>query len=70
MEVLMLKIIFIMVATAVPAFGAGIWTATLAEHQRTKTGVVGALSTISPSQMHREVKPGDLAVQYMQGDFN
>jgi hypothetical protein len=33
----MVKIILIVVATAVPAFGAGIWTATLVEHQRTET---------------------------------
>jgi hypothetical protein len=66
----MLKVIFIVVATAVPAFGAGIWTATLAEHQRTKTGAVSALSTISPSEMHRKAKPDDLPVQFMHGDFN
>ena len=67
----MVKIIVIVVATAVPAFGAGVWTqATLAEHQRTQTRVVGIASTISPSEMHRRLKPDDLPVQYMQGDFN
>ena len=66
----MVKIILIVVATAVPAFGAGIWTATLVEHQRTETGVVSTSSTISPSEMHRKVKPDDLPIQYMQGDFN
>jgi hypothetical protein len=36
----MVKIILIVVATAFPAFGAGIGTATLVERQRTETGVV------------------------------
>jgi hypothetical protein len=64
----MVKISLIVVATAVPAFGAGAWTAaTLAEHQ---TRVVSAPSTISPSEIHLKVKPDDLPVQYMQGDFN
>jgi hypothetical protein len=67
----MIKIVVIVVATAVPAFGAGIWTrATLIEHQRTQTRVVIIPPTISPSEMHREVKADDLPVQYMQGDFN
>ena len=67
----MVKTTLIVVATAIPAFGAGFWTeATLAEHQRTETKVVGIPSTISPSEMHRRVKPDDLPVQYMQGDFN
>jgi hypothetical protein len=71
MEVPMVKIILIVVATAIPAFGAGIWTeAAVAEHQRTETRVVSSTSTISPSEMHRRVKPDDLPVQYMQGDFN
>jgi hypothetical protein len=68
MEVSMVKIILIVAATAVPAFGAGIWTATVVEHPRIR--VVSAPSTISPSEMHRRVKPDDLPVQYMQGDFN
>ena len=53
------------------AYGAGFWTeATLAEHQRTETRVVSPTSTISPFEMHRKVKPHNLSVQYMQGDFN
>jgi hypothetical protein len=71
MEVRMIKIILVVVATAVPAFAAGIWTeATLVEHPRTETRVVSTPSTISPSEMHGKVKPDDLPVQYMQGDFN
>ena len=27
-------------------------------------------STISPAELHRNVKPTDLPVQYMEGDFN
>jgi hypothetical protein len=67
----MIKSIVIVVAAAVPAFGAGIWTqATLAEHQRPETRVVSIPSTILPLEMHRKVKPDDLQVQYMEGDFN
>ena len=67
----MIRIILVVVATAVPAFAAGIWTeATLVEHPRTDTRVVSAPSTISPSEIHGKVKPDDLPVQYMQGDFN
>ena len=61
----MVKIILIVVATAVPAFGAGIWTATVVEHPEFR--VASAPSTISPSKMHRRLKPDDLPVQYMQG---
>jgi hypothetical protein len=71
MEVPMVKTTLIVIATAIPAFGAGIWTeATMAEHQRTETRVVSHTSTVSPSEMHLKVKPDDLPVQYMQGDFN
>jgi hypothetical protein len=70
MEVPMVKIIFIVVATAVPAFVAGVWTHTLlAEHQRAEAGTASFLSTMSPSEMHRNVKPDKLPVQYMQGDY-
>jgi hypothetical protein len=71
MEVPMVKTTLIVVATAIPAFGAGFWAeATLAEHQRTETKVVGIPSTISPFELHHKVKPSDLPVQYMVGDFN
>ena len=67
----MLKTTLIVVATAILAYGGGFWTeATLAEHQRTETRVVSPTSTISPFEMHRKVKPHNLSVQYMQGDFN
>ena len=67
----MVKTTLIVVATASPTFGAGFWTeATLAEHQRIDTKVVGIPSTISPSELHHKVKLSDLPVQYMEGDFN
>jgi len=43
--------------------------ANAAERQRPETRVVSTPSTISPSEMHLKVKPQDLPVQYMQGDF-
>jgi hypothetical protein len=71
MEALMVKTIFVVVATAVPAFMAGIWTHTLlAEHQRAEAGTFSFIPTISPLEMHRNVKPDNLPVQYMQGDFD
>jgi hypothetical protein len=67
----MVKLVLIVVATAVFAFGAGFLTeSTLAEHQRAETRVVSPTSTISPFEMHRKVKPDDLPIQYMEGDFN
>jgi hypothetical protein len=71
MEVQMGKTILIAAETAVAAFAAGIWTqATLAERHSTETKAGSTPSTISPSEMHRKVKPDDLPLQYMQGDFN
>jgi hypothetical protein len=67
----MVKLVLIVAATAVFAFAAGIWAeAALVEHPRTETRVVSIPSTILPSEMHRMVKPDDLPVQYMRGDFN
>ena len=65
------KIILVVVATAVPAFAAGVWTqASLAERHRPEIRTSSTPSTISPLEMHRKVKPDDLPVQYMEGDFN
>ena len=76
----MLKMILIVVATAVLAFAAGIWAeSTMASHHLAKANAVNAPSdtsatstppTISPYEMHLKVKPSDLPVQYMQGDYN
>jgi hypothetical protein len=66
----MLKIIFAVVSTAVLAFAIGVWTQdTLAgrSHSEVRADVP---PTISPSEMHRNVKPDEVPVQYMQGDFN
>ena len=67
----MVKLVLTATATAVFAFAAGIWAeAALVEHPRTETRVLSIASTISPFEMHRKVRPDDLPVQYMQGDFN
>ena len=76
----MLKMILIVVATAVLAFAAGIWAeSTMASHHLAKANAVSAPTdtsatstppTISPYEMHLKVKTHDLPVQYMQGDYN
>jgi len=67
----MVRRTLIVVAAAVLGFAGGIWTqVTLAKRQTTETGPAHISSTISPLDMHREVKPGDLPIQYMEGDFN
>jgi len=67
----MTKFVLAVVLTAMPAFAAGVWTqATLAQHHATASIPANNLSTISPPEMHGKVKPNDLPVQYMQGDFN
>ena len=66
----MVKIIPVVIATAIAGFGAGVWTqGKLAGAPVTGTAATTA-STISPLEMQRAVKPSDLPVQYMQGDFN
>lgn len=62
----MMKIILVAVPTAVLAFTAGVWTA----GGRHPEPTVGARLTILPSEMERNLKPGDLPVQYMKGDYN
>jgi hypothetical protein len=65
------KIILLVVATAVAAFAAGVWTqASMAERNGPEMRTSSTPFTISPLEMHRKVKPGDLSVQSMQGDFN
>lgn len=67
----MLKITLALVATAVLAFATGIWTQdTLAGRRHSEIRAADVPSTISPAEMHRNMKPGDLPVQYMQADFN
>ena len=66
----MLKMALILAATAVPAFGAGILTASTMAGPRPAEATVISPTTISPYDMQLNVKPHDLPVQYMQGDFN
>jgi hypothetical protein len=67
----MMKIILVAATTAVPAFAAGIWAqATLTDGHHAETRGIYTPSTISPFEMQRNVKPDDLSIQYMQGDFN
>ena len=65
----MVKIILILVATAVPAFAAGVWTQAKLARRHAAAEVIPA-ATISPYDMHLKVKPDDIPVQYMNGDFN
>ena len=65
----MVKIIPVVVATAIASFAAGVWTQGKLAAPATATAATTA-STISPFEMQLSVKPRDLPVQYMQGDFN
>jgi|307.fasta_scaffold2193898_1 hypothetical protein len=65
----MVKIIPVVVATAIASFAAGVWTQGKLAVPATATAATAA-STISPFEMQLSVKPRDLPVQYMQGDFN
>ncbi len=67
----MIRTTLIVAATAIPAFGAGMWTHTLLpEYHRAEAGTVSFLRMISPLEMHRTLKHHNLPVQHMQGDFN
>jgi hypothetical protein len=66
----MVKIIPVVIATAIASFGAGVWTqGKLARAPVTATEATNA-STISPFEIKLTMKPRDLPVQYVQGDFN
>ncbi len=54
----MLKVIIIVAATAVLAFGAGVWTKSTV----VADGATPAVSTISPADLHLRVKPEELPV--------
>jgi hypothetical protein len=64
----MIKIILVALPTAVLAFAAGVWAQ--GERHPIQTVAVSAPLTISPSEMERNLKPGDLQIQYMKGDYN
>jgi hypothetical protein len=65
----MVKIIPVVVATAIASFAAGMWTQGKIAVPATATPAT-TVSTISPFEMQLTVKPRDVPVQYMQGDFN
>jgi hypothetical protein len=65
----MVKTVAVVVAIAITSFAAGVWTqGKLAAPVATAAATTA--STISPLEMQLTVKPRDLSVQYMQGDFN
>jgi hypothetical protein len=64
----MMKIILVALPTAFLAFAAGVWAGG-AFHPR-QAVAADAPVTISPSEMQRHMKPSDLPIQYMKGDYN
>ena len=53
------------------SYATGFWTAgTFAGHRTTEANAASTPVTLSPFDMQRNVKPSDLPVQYMRGDFN
>ena len=66
----MMKIILVALPTAVLAFSAGIWTEATMAGNRRQISAAGTPSTISPAEMQRNLKPDDLPVQFMKGDYN
>jgi hypothetical protein len=64
----MMKIILVALPTLL-GFSAGIWAEpTIVGNHASK--VVVSPAVISPVEMHHNIKPNDLPVQYMQGDYN
>jgi hypothetical protein len=56
----MLKMILVVVATAILAFAAGVWTKSTV----LATGALApAPATLSPAEMHLKVQPSDLPLQ-------
>jgi hypothetical protein len=62
MEADMLKMTVIIAMTALLSFGAGIWAGT---GVRATGAPSPAVTTISPSELHLRIKPGDLEVQHV-----
>jgi hypothetical protein len=62
----MLKMVLVVAALAVPAFGAGVWTASIvAPNRAVEANGTTSPSTISPYEKQPKVKPDDLPVEYM-----
>ena len=55
----MLKMTLIVVATALVAFMAGVWTKSTV----LATGTRSAVASVSPYELHLKVRPGDLPAQ-------
>ena len=64
----MMKIILVALPTAILAFAAGVWAEGVVHPKQAVAASVPL--TISPLEMQRNMKLGDLPVQYMRGDFN
>jgi len=64
----MMKIILVALPTAILTFAAGVWAGG-ALHPKQAVAASAPL-TISPLEMQRNMKPDELPVQYMKGDFN
>ena len=64
----MMKIILVVLPTAILGFGAGVWAQ--GERHPKQAVAVDAPLTITPSEMQRSIKPNDLPAQYMKGDYN
>jgi hypothetical protein len=62
----MLKIVLVVVVTALLAFAAGVWTKSTV--LATGAATPGA-ATLSPSEMHLRVNPQDLPIQRVD-DYN
>jgi hypothetical protein len=56
----MLKMILVVVATAILAFAAGVWTKSTV---LATSALAPAPATLSPAEMHLKVQPSDLPVQ-------
>jgi len=64
----MVKLILVALPTAVLAFAAGVWAE--GERHPKQAVAIGVPLTISSSEMQRNMRPDDLPVQYMKGDFD
>jgi len=65
----MFKMILVAAGAVVLGFASGFWTkSTLANHPDVAPLSVGPTLSLSPLEMHLQVKPADIPVQYMRGD--
>ena len=65
----MFKMILVAAGAVILGFASGFWTkSTLANHPDVAPLSVGPTLSLSPLEMHLQVKPADIPVQYMRGD--